>query len=680
MFNKEAEKIFGAKAKEYTPLLEKLENYAKGKFPLKFIYSRGPDSISKFIRCKEDLKLLLSFCIILHKAGHNPAHICQYFAENFKELITSHKALRLIIEIGVDAICNRSDPVYAYDALNKVKYMITDEKDLEIVVNLCQHYIREKKSFFILDEDTVGALLYLKDLINNYQDLAEMIELREEVSQQGLDPVGVYMFGLTPVKEILIKLKKKYKWQFYEIIKPIIFSGFLNKTFLDELIKSYALGKLAEKIKLLEKERDFVIDKGCINDELDCSLLYSLAGYSLPFSEFYKIIQQKLKIKKPSANLFAPFEITVKRMTVKLNSDDIATIKEWQSWTKNILFKHGNKEEGVMKKEILELQKKWDMSNDIAIERELIEQYIALCLITYRQLKRDILSDDNETAMTHFGQLFFDRIDSIKREILANPDRLLPLISNGEVNSETYESILNLITIEKQKLKKVREDKRVQLKDLERLNDKVGVKKTGKEIGQINFELKKIVKKEDIIKFNSKIVKDICTKLKYMLAKSRKKAEAVECFLFDPQKSPLDAIAGYISKDCTKIIPDFSLYFFTDYAHNIKIYRVQNGQKHWIGNIYLLTPEKNTMIIDAFQLATPTRYDTVDLWQKVAINLKKVANRLDANLYVSMFISNYHLITEGFRKAFPRAKFVRYQIDGRYRAFESYRENLFCQI
>jgi hypothetical protein len=162
------------------------------------------------------------------------------------------------------------------------------------------------------------------------------------------------------------------------------------------------------------------------------------------------------------------------------------------------------------------------------------------------------------------------------------------------------------------------------------------------------------------------------------MARAKKKELAKETLVFETEKSFLDALAGYISKDCTAGRIEFFYYFFSgDAAHNIKIFREKEGHKTWIGNLYLLHPEKDVFIIDALQLATPTQYKTEELWKEVVAKIKeKIGN---AKLYVSEFLSNYEQVKKGFERAFPKKNKAKYSLKGKgFDIFESsHYENFF---
>ncbi len=408
--------------------------------------------------------------------------------------------------------------------LSELKYMILDDKDLEIVIHFYRYAIKNYGESYrrYLDEEKIGALLCLKELINDYFDLCELISLGKEALEEGCDPIGVYIFGLIPVKELLIQLKYRYKDDFWKTLKSITFAGFLNKFFLGELFEAHYNKRLKAKIRQLEQEREKALTGGIFIDR-DYYLLYTLTGYSISYSVFYKHIHRVSTLRIYPQVILEPFEIEVASMAIKFTDKEIDLIRKWQEWIKVVKVKYNEKSLSDIKEEAIICQKLWDNKPVFEIEKDLVEKYIALAIKNDEGLFRDITSDDFEIAITHIAQLLFDRFESAKMDVISNPDRLRELgwIKKWNITVD-YNAIINYLYTAKENLKKLREAKRSELKNFMIKNEKNVVKSLSAEIGKINKELMSIAEKEDIIKFNSKFIRDICTKIRHIIAKKKK--------------------------------------------------------------------------------------------------------------------------------------------------------------
>ncbi len=352
-------------------------------------------------------------------------------------------------------------------------------------------------------------------------------------------------------------------------------------------------------------------------------------------------------------------------------------INKIQKEIKNAYEKYSKKDEKELKKELLKLQEKYDKTKDKALQKELTDGYIALTLMKDETLKNDVLNTNPETSIPSISQLIHDRIEDTKNEILVNPERLSLLFEKQKVKvkENEYERALELYEKKKKKLVNERKKLREELKEKQKTADKYEINRLGGKIGEINKKLRQIAEYEDALRFRTDELKKIVFTLDSAMARAERKEKASEELVFKTDKSFLDGIAGYISKDCTKGHSDyFKDYFSTDKAHNIKIYRKSKGKETWIGNIYLLHPEKDVFVLDAFQLATPTKYKTEELWKEVVSKIKKAIG--SSKLYISEFLSNYSQVREGFEKAFPRKKKVDFKLKG-FDAFESSKKGFF---
>ncbi|MFH8108059.1 MAG: hypothetical protein QXJ25_03480, partial [Candidatus Aenigmatarchaeota archaeon] len=454
-------------------------------------------------------------------------------------------------------------------------------------------------------------------------------------------------------------------------------NGFLNSLLIDELALAYKQGKLDEKIKELKKERDKIVENKEIKNKRDVALLYSLTNYSIEFEKFEEEIEKIKNIDITGEKPFDSFDVEIKRQVVKFRPEAIEKIKKFQSEIREAYEKNSKKKEAELKKELLTLQKQYDKTKDKALEKELIDGYIALTLMKNETLKNDVLSDNVDTAVTNIYQLIHDRIEDTKNEILTDPSRLALLFEEQgiKIKKNDYGRASEFYKKKKERLLREREELRKKLKEKQETGEKYEINRLGSKIGEINKKLKLLSDYENILKFKTDELRKMATELESIEARAKKKEKATEHLVFETGKSFLDGIAGYISKDCTAGKSNyFKDYFSTDKAHNIKIYREKEGHKTWIGNIYLLHPEKNIFILDAFQLATPTQYNTEQLWKEIISKLKKSIG--NSKLYISEFLSNYEQIRKGFYNAFPEKKKVNYKLKG-FDAFESSSRNFF---
>ena len=562
--------------------------------------------------------------------------------------------------------------MYEY-GLGSVKDLIKDKEDLKEIVELGKEAARAGVNVKDMYKYGLGNV---KDLIKDKEDLKEIVELGKEAARAGVNVEDMYQFGLGNVKEKYKELREKNQ---FEVIKTAAVNGFLTPKLLDELSKTYEQGKLKEKVKELKKKRDVIIEKKEIKTDKDIELLYGFTDYSMEYSKFKEELDKIKKVKIKGKKPFDGFEVEVKRQVTEFRPEDIEKINSIKTQIKEAYEKHNKKKQEELKKELLALQKNYDKTKDKTLEKELIEGYVALTLMKDEALKNDVLSEKPEVAVTNIYQLIQDRIEDTKNEILTEPERLSTLFEEQKIKikGNDYSRALEFYEKKKEKLSKEREKLKEELKEKQKIADKYEVNKLGSEIGKINKELRQIASYEDALRFRTEELKKVATKLDSIMARAKKKELASETLVFETDKSFLDALAGYISKDCTKGKSNyFENYFSTDKAHNIKIYRGKEGHKTWIGNLYLLHPEKDVFIIDALQLATPTQYKTEELWQEIVTKLKeKIGN---AKLYISEFLSNYEQVREGFEKAFPKKEKAEYSLKGKgFDIFESSEKGFF---
>jgi hypothetical protein len=599
---------------------------------------------------------------------------------NVKDLIKDKEDLKEIgkeiVELGKEAARAGVNVGYMYDGLGNVKDLIKDKEDLKEIgkemVELGKEAARAGVNVWGMYEFGLGNV---KDLIKDKEDLKMIVELGKEAARAGVDVGYMYEYGLGNVKEKYEELREKGQ---FEVIKTAVVEGFLTPKLLDELSKAHEQGKLKEKIKEIKKKRDEIIEKKEIKSDEDIELLYGFTDYLMSYSEFKKELDKMKKVEIEGKKPFDGFKIEVKRQVTEFRPEDIEKINSIKTKIKEAYEKHNKKKQEELKKELLALQKNYDKTKDKALEKELIEGYIALTLMKDETLRNDVLSEKPEVAVTNIYQLIQDRIEDTKNEILTEPERLSALFEEQKIKIEgnDYSRALEFYEKEKEKLIKEREKLKEELKEKQKIADKYEVNRLGSEIGRINKELRQIASYEDALRFRTEELKKVATKLDSIMARAKKKERAFETLVFETEKSFLDDLAGYISKDCTKGRSEFfANYFSTDKAHNIKIFREKEGHKTWIGNLYLLHPEENVFIIDALQLATPTQYKTEELWKEVVAKIKeRIGN---AKLYVSEFLSNYEQVKKGFEKAFPNAKKIDYKLKG-FDIFESsHYENFF---
>jgi len=573
--------------------------------------------------------------------------------------------------LGKEAVRAGVDVEDMYSGLGKVKDLIKDKEDLKMIVELGKEAARAGVDVGYMYE---YGLRNVKDLIKDKEDLKMIVELGKEAARAGVNVENMYNRGLGNVKEKYKELREKNQ---FEVIKTAVVEGFLTPKLLDELSKAYEQGKLKEKVKELKKKRDEIIEKKEIKSDEDIELLYGFTDYSMNYSEFKKELDKMKKVEIKGKKPFDGFEIEVKRQVTEFRPEDIEMINSIKTKIKEAYEKHNKKKEEELKRELLALQKNYDKTKDKALEKELIEGYIALTLMKDETLRNDVLSEKPEVALTNIYQLIQDRIEDTKNEILTEPERLSALFEEQKIKIEgnDYSKALEFYEKEKEKLIKEREKLKEELKEKQKIADKYEVNRLGSEIGRINKELRQIASYEDALRFRTEELKKVATELDSIMKRAKKKERAFETLVFETEKSFLDDLAGYISKDCTKGRGKFFIdYFSTDKAHNIKIFREKEGHKTWIGNIYLLHPEENVFIIDALQLATPTQYKTEELWKEVVAKIKeRIGN---AKLYVSEFLSNYEQVKKGFEKAFPKKKKIDYKLKG-FDIFESSKKGFF---
>ncbi len=245
-----------------------------------------------------------------------------------------------------------------------------------------------------------------------------------------------------------------------------------------------------------------------------------------------------------------------------------------------------------------------------------------------------------------------------------------------KIKENKYERALEFYQKKKSRLKKEREELKEELKGKQKMADKYEITRLGGKIGEINKKLRELSDYESALRFRTDELESISITLDSALARAEKKEKSEEELVFKTDKSFLDGLAGYISKDCTKGRTEFfTEYFSKEKADNIKIFRKSGDKETWIGNIYLLHPEKNIFVLDAFQLATPTQYNTKELWQEIVKKLKDAIGK-DSKLYISEFLSNYEQIRKGFNAAFPNKRKADFKLKG-FDAFESSKKGFF---